>query len=457
MNSIDPLALSAHKLAATFPADFLWGAATAAYQIEGAAHEDGRGLSIWDTFSATPGKVFEGDTGAIAANHYHLMQEDVDLMASLGLGAYRFSISWPRILPQGKGAINAQGLDFYDRLVDSLLAKGIKPFATLYHWDLPQVLQDQGGWTNRDTAYAFADYAEIVARRLGDRVTGWITHNEPWCVSFLGYGNGVHAPGLTNMQMAVDAAHHLLLSHGLAVPRLRLYTKEQIGITLNLSHIYPADERPETERDVALSDAFSNRWFLDPLFLGQYPEHFFEDMGVNAPPIQDGDLATIAAPIDFLGVNNYFRVVIRGSATVRNAYEGEVVEQIPGSSYTDMNWEVSPQGLEDLLVHLHRDYAIPVLYITENGAAFKDQWDGNEQVVRDPERVKFLHDYIQAASRAVQQGIPLRGYFVWSLMDNFEWAEGYRKRFGIVYVDYASQRRIIKESGHWYAHLIAKK
>lgn len=443
------------QLTNSFPANFLWGAATASYQIEGAAYEDGRGLSIWDQFAATPGKVHQGDTGEVAADHYHRMPEDVALMASLGLGAYRFSIAWPRVIPEGRGAVNTAGLDFYDRLVDVLLQKGITPFGTLYHWDLPIGLHQVGGWVNRDTAYAFADYAEVVAKRLGDRVAGWSTLNEPWCSAYLGYGVGMHAPGLTDRQSAYDAAHHLLLAHGLAVPRLRTYTSPstKIGITLNFAPIYPADERPETAQAVLQSDLFGNRWFMDPLYQATYPEGLFAAMGVNPPPILDGDMAIISTPIDFLGVNNYTRVVIRGKSESSQTDAGEAVAPIPGACYTEMGWEVYPQGLTDLLIRLHRDYNIPSLYVTENGAAFNDQWNGDD-TVSDPRRLSYLRDYIRACAQAIAQGVPLDGYFVWSLMDNFEWAEGYNKRFGIIYVDYPTQRRIVKESGHWYAALI---
>jgi beta-glucosidase len=444
-------------LAAAFPAQFLWGAATASYQIEGAIHEGGRGISIWDTFSATPGKTFRGETGAVAADHYHRMPEDVALMAQLGLGAYRFSIAWPRIQPTGTGAVNQQGLDFYDRLVDALLTYGIQPFVTLYHWDLPQALQDQGGWENRDTAQAFADYAEIVAQRLGDRVAGWITHNEPWCAAFLGYGIGVHAPGLKNRQAAIQVGHHLLLSHGLTVPRLRAASKPgtPVGITLNFNPLYPADDRPETQHDLEVADAFSNRWFLDPLYRGSYPDLLFTGMQLNPPEMQEGDMAIIGTPIDFLGVNNYSRTVIRGRDASAPLDSSNIVAPVPGACYTEMGWEIYPQGLTDLLVRLHREYAVPALYVTENGAAFADHWDGQEEIVRDPRRVSYLREHIQAIASALEQGAPLKGYFVWSLIDNFEWAEGYSKRFGIVYIDYASQRRVLKASGKWYADFIA--
>ncbi|GHO47874.1 GH1 family beta-glucosidase [Ktedonospora formicarum] len=444
------------ELARAFPEGFLWGAATASYQIEGGAFEDGRGSSIWDDFSATPGKVFQGENGNVAADHYHRLAEDTELMSSLGLGAYRFSIAWPRILPEGRGAINNAGLDFYDRLVDGLLAKGITPYVTLYHWDLPSPLQQEGGWVKRETAFAYADFAEVVAKRLGDRVTNWITLNEPWCSAYLGYGIGIHAPGVQDRQAALDAGHHLMLGHGLAVPRIRAHSapNSQVGITLNLAHVYANDERPETQRDVALADAFSNRWFLDPILRGHYTEGFFEQLGLNAPPVQDGDLATISTPIDFLGVNNYTRLLVKGNTErIPLADQVSLVAPIPSACYTEMGWEVYPNGLRDLLLRLTKDYAVSKLYVTENGAAFKDAWNGNGHV-SDPRRVDYLRTHIAGLAEAIQQGAPLRGYFVWSLMDNFEWAEGYSKRFGIVYIDYPTQKRVVKESGYWYAGLL---
>jgi beta-glucosidase len=455
MNTIKQTLTDA-ELARQFPTTFLWGAATASYQIEGAIREDGRGLSVWDEFSATPGKVAGGDTGEIAIDHYHRMSEDVQLMKQIGLDAYRFSIAWPRILPDGQGKVNEKGLDFYDRLVDTLLANSIRPFATLYHWDLPLALHQQGGWLNRDTAYAFADYVEVVVKRLGDRVANWITHNEPWCAAYLGYGIGIHAPGLKDRQAALVAGHHLLLSHGLAVPSIRAHTvaSAQVGISLNITPAYPADDRPETQRDLALYDDFSTRWFLDPLYRGSYPEHLFAELELNPPPIQPGDMEIIATPIDFLGINNYSRAVVIGQPTPPLADHCTMLSPVPGSCYTDMAWEIYPQGLTDILVRLHREYHVPALYVTENGAAFADNWNGGDHV-EDNGRIDYLRRYIQASARAIEQGAPLRGYFTWSLLDNFEWAEGYSKRFGIIYVDYPTQRRIIKDSGHWYANLIS--
>ena len=450
---------------ASFSPDFLWGAATSAYQIEGAVDEDGRAPSLWDHFAATPGATYQGQTGAIAADHYHHVEEDVALMADLNLGAYRFSLAWPRILPQGTGAVNQRGLDFYDRLVDALLARGIRPLATLYHWDLPMTLYNRGGWLNRDTAYAFADYAEVVARRLGDRVDGWLTHNEPWCTAYLGYALGIHAPGLRDKQLAVNAGHHVLLSHGLAVSRMRahLAPQAQVGIALDFYPAYAVDEEATTLLAVQRADTFRNRWFLDPIFRGCYPDTLFADMGVTTPPIHEGDFAIISTPIDFLGVNYYTRMLVRdlpeGAPLAEqsvNADSYEAITHIPGASYTDMGWEIFPHGLTQMLTRLHREYAALPLVVTESGAAFEDHWDGTS-AIHDQQRVDYLNAHIQHVAEAVRQGVPVKGYFVWSLMDNFEWSEGYRKRFGLVYVDYPTQRRIIKESGHWYADFIRRQ
>lgn len=431
---------------ALFPPDFLWGAASSSYQVEGATREDGRAPSIWDYFASLPGKTYQGESGDIADDHYHRMPDDVALMAEMGLGAYRFSLAWPRILPQGTGIVNEKGLDFYDRLVDTLLAHNITPLATLYHWDLPLALHEQGGWLKRDTAYAFADYAEIAAKRLGDRVTWWTTHNEPWCAAYLGYGSGVHAPGIQDMQLAVIAAHHVLLSHGLAVPRIRAHVRSdaQVGISLDFSPYYAADDSAETRESVRRADTVRNRWFIDPVYRGNYPEQLFADMQVAPPPMQPDDLAIIAAPTDFLGVNYYTRSLVRGQAHI---YE-------PGTTFTDMGWEIYPDGLRDLLERLHRDYAPKTMIVTENGAAFQDTWNGDGSVA-DPQRVHYLDTHIQAVAQAIAAGAPVRGYFAWSFMDNYEWAEGYSKRFGLVYVDYATQRRVIKESGKWYSSFLA--
>jgi beta-glucosidase len=449
----------------TFPPDFLWGAATSAYQIEGAVHEDGRALSMWDRFAAVPGATYQGQTGEVAADHYHRMEEDVALMTALNLNAYRFSLSWPRILPQGTGTVNERGLDFYDRLVDALLARGIRPLATLYHWDLPVTLQDRGGWPARDTAYAFADYAGVVARRLGDRVQWWLTQNEPWCSAYLGYALGIHAPGLRDKQLAVDAGHHVLLAHGLAVPRLRahLSPQAQVGIALDFYPVYAADNRPETQLAVKRADSFRNRWFLDPLFWGRYPDDLFTDLGVAPPSIREDDFAIISVPIDFLGVNYYSRMLVRDRTDSGTGAEHsvpadtyEAIERIPGASYTEMGWEIFPDGLENILTRIHREYAPQAMVVTESGAAFDDHWDGNNHI-HDQQRIDYLRAHIQTLARVIRQGVPIKGYVVWSFLDNFEWSEGYRKRFGLVYVDYPSQRRIIKDSGRWYASFVASQ
>lgn len=434
-----------------FPEGFLWGAATASYQIEGAADEDGKGPSIWDTFSHTPGKIITGETGDVACDHYHRYQQDVALMQSLGLKAYRFSVSWPRVLPTGRGQINQAGLDFYDRLVDTLLAANITPFLTLYHWDLPQALQDQGGWQNRDICVAFADYAQVVAARLGDRVEHWMTHNEPMVTITAGYGYGMHAPGIRNPEVMAQVGHHLLLSHGLAMQAIRSTArrKPQVGIVLNLHPVYPASDAEEDVAAAKRAEVRSLTWLTEPLFKGTYPTEGLQAIGIEPPAVQSEDLSIISQPMDFLGVNYYSPHRAAGSA-------GKVArEERPGAEYTAMGWEVYPPGLHDLLTWLHQTYAIPLLYVTENGAAYEDtlREDGT---VEDEARQRYLEGHLCAAHAAIQEGVPLRGYFVWSLMDNFEWAYGFSRRFGITYVDYATQERHIKQSGYWYREVIAR-
>jgi len=434
----------------TFPPGFVWGAATASYQIEGAWQAGGKGESIWDRFSHTHGKIEDGHTGDAACDHYHLWPRDVALMQDLGLHAYRFSIAWPRILPTGRGAVNAAGLDFYDQLVDGLLAAGIQPYATLYHWDLPQALQDLGGWTNRDVAHWFADYADIVSRRLGDRIQHWITHNEPWVVAFMGEWLGVHAPGNRDLRRALAASHHLLVSHGLALEPLRANAgpAARLGITLNLTAVYPASDRSGDEAAAQRQDGFINRWFLDPLYRGRYPDDMlalFE--GQMAEP-QANDMALISRPFDFLGVNYYTRSVCKAA---RNGLLQIDTVQQPGE-HTEMGWEVYPEGLYDLLTRVQRDYAPASIYITENGAAYADTVNGEGQV-RDTRREVYLYEHFIQAQRAIAAGVPLHGYFVWSLMDNFEWSFGYNKRFGLIYIDYATQARTIKQSGLWYSQV----
>jgi beta-glucosidase len=431
------------------PSEFVWGAATAAYQIEGAANEDGRGESVWDRFCATPGKVRNGDSGAVACDFYHRYPGDIALMRELGLDAFRFSIAWPRILPDGRGRVNEAGLDFYDRLVDELLASGITPFPTLFHWDTPQALEDAGGWTSRATAEAFVEYAEVVAARLGDRIDQWTTHNEPWVVAWIGHARGEHAPGRTSDADAIAAAHHLLLSHGWAVEALRRAAPHaEVGIALNLEHVDAASESPADVEAAREMDDMANRWFLDPVFRGEYPSDL---LARYEPPLHDGDLAAISAPIDFLGVNNYFRFVVQASS---NGGGPHVVHD-PEWQRTDMGWEVYPDGLYRLLTRVARDYSPPAMYVTENGAAFGDilSHDGR---VHDPERVEYIESHVDAVLRAAADGAPMKGYFVWSFLDNFEWSLGYSKRFGIVYVDYPTQERVPKDSFYRYRDLIAR-
>jgi beta-glucosidase len=459
----------------TFPEGFLWGAATAAYQIEGAADEDGRTPSIWDTYSRTPGKVLAGDTGDVATDHYHRWREDVEAMSALGLRAYRFSIAWPRVLPEGRpdlnGGLEQRGADFYSRLVDALLARGIAPVATLYHWDLPQGLEDAGGWPARDTALRFADYAERIGRALGDRVHTWTTLNEPWCTAFLGYASGVHAPGRTEPAAALAAAHHLNLAHGLATRALRgvVAPEAQHSITLNLHHLRG---EPEAVRKV---DAVANRIFLGPLLDGRYPADLLEDTAgvTDWSFVRDGDEAVIAAgpdaPLDVLGVNYYSPTLVRPwkgghpRATADGHGDGaaspwvgcddvEFVRQ-PGPC-TEMGWSIDPNGMDELLIRLHHDHPDQPLMITENGAAFADRVTADGHV-HDERRIGYLRDHLAAVHRAIGAGADVRGYFAWSLLDNFEWAYGYSKRFGIIHVDYPTQRRTWKDSAYWYRDVIA--
>ncbi|MGV8911320.1 MAG: GH1 family beta-glucosidase [Rhodoglobus sp.] len=457
-----------------FPAGFLFGAATAAYQIEGATHEDGRTDSIWDTFSRVPGAVINGDSGEIACDHYHRYREDVALMKDLGLQTYRFSTSWSRVQPDG-GPVNPKGIDFYSRLVDELLAAGIKPWLTLHHWDLPQALEEKGGWANRDTAFLFRDYALNMHDALGDRVDVWTTLNEPWCSSFLSYTAGVHAPGRQSKQAGLAAGHHLLLGHGLAVEALRERDpKLELGITLNLTVAKPVDPASPGDVDAARRiDGQFNRFFLDPIFRGEYPDDLLQDVaGLGLTEvIHDGDLAQIAQPIDALGVNYYHGELVsdrpaehpllgeaptdRATSSPFPAADG-VYNHPQGLPLTAMNWEVQPDGLRELLARVDSEYARSAgtkLYVTENGAAYDDTVDADGGV-RDVERTEFLRSHLGAILDAIAQGVEVHGYFYWSLLDNFEWAWGYEKRFGIVRVDYETQERTIKDSGLAYAKII---
>ena len=455
-----------------FPDGFIWGSATAAYQIEGAAAEDGRTPSIWDTFSHTPGKVANGDTGDVAADHYHRYAQDVGLMKDLGVDAYRFSVSWSRVMPDGGAEVNRAGLEFYQRLTDTLVEAGITPIVTLYHWDLPQGLQDAGGWPHRDTAARFADYAHTMATALGDRVSFWTTLNEPWCSAFLGYGAGVHAPGHTSGAEALAAVHHLLLAHGGATSALRaaLPADARVAITLN-----PAVARPATgsEADAAAArkvDGLQNRIWLDPLLRGAYPEDvraFTADV-TDWSFVRDGDLEVISAPIDLLGVNYYNPITVahydgRGERADADGHGDGAGETWPGCAdvqflppagpLTAMGWPVDATGLDELLLRLHAEYAVPMM-VTENGAAYPDTLDPDGRV-RDRERTAYLRDHLVAVHRAVAAGADVRGYMVWSLLDNFEWAYGYEKRFGITHVDFATQIRTLKDSGAFYRSVIA--
>jgi beta-glucosidase len=447
-----------------FPAGFWWGAATAAYQIEGAWDEDGRTPCIWDTFARTPGKVRNGDNGDVAADHYHRYRDDVRLIADLGLTAYRFSTAWPRIQPGGSGPANERGLDFYSRLVDELLSVGIEPVATLYHWDLPQELEDAGGWTNRETAYRFAEYAGYVAQRLGDRVATWTTLNEPWCSAYLGYASGEHAPGRVDAAASLAAVHHLNLAHGLATEVIRAAVPDaRTSVTLNLSAVRPATGSAGDAEAARRVDGIANRVFLDPMLRGFYPEDVLADTAhlSDWAFVREGDLKSINAPMDVLGINYYAPTVV-GAATERSAREARAAA-FPGSEGLDfilpegprtaMGWPIDADGLHALLVRVHRDYAVPMM-ITENGMA-NDDYAGPDGRVDDPERISYVSGHLDAAARAIADGVDLRGYFQWSLLDNFEWAHGYSKRFGLVHVDYPTQKRTWKASASWYRDLVA--
>ena len=448
-----------------FPDGFVWGASTAAYQIEGATTEDGRGPSIWDTFARVPGAIVDGSTGDVADDHYHRVEEDIALLASLGLKAYRFSISWTRVVPTGSGPVNQAGLDFYRRVAETCHAHGVTPYATLYHWDLPQPLEDAGGWLNRDTAERFRDYAATTADALGDVISTWTTLNEPWCAALLGYGAGVHAPGRTVGPESLHAAHHLLLGHGLAVSALReLLPTASLGITVNLYSVVPASPSALDAEAARRVDGLQNRLFLDPLLLGQYPADVLADTGTAAWFAERaGDLAEISAPLDFLGVNYYSRHTV-ASPTVgvfadrsqASAYPGSERVQFvdTGAPKTDMGWEVHPDGLVEVIELVHdRAPDLPVL-VTENGAAYADVVEADGSIA-DLDRLHYFELHLDACREALRRGLPLRGYFAWSLMDNYEWSFGYTKRFGLVRVDYETQVRTVKASGRWFAELLA--
>ena len=437
-----------HDKISPFPKDFVWGVATSAFQIEGAPAADGKGPSIWDDFCRVPGAVADASDGHVACDHYHRWQADLDLIADLGVDAYRFSVSWPRVRPTGAGAFNERGLDFYERLVDGLLDRQIKPYLTLNHWDLPSALQAEGGGANRDTVHRFAEYASHVAARLGDRLASITTHNEPWVIATMGYETGVFAPGVKNRAAAMQASHHLLLSHGLALQAMRAQgCKSRLGIVLNLSPTQPATH---TEADLAktrLEDGRLVRWYMDPLFKGSYPIDVLTWLGADAPKVQAGDMQVIKAPMDFLGVNYYTRHMV-SAAEPFDVHDS-------GYDVTDMGWEVYPEGLTNLLLRLHNDYPVPPMWVKENGAAFKDVMVNGQ--VHDEQRRDYIAGHIAAVGEALRRGVRMEGYMVWSLLDNFEWASGYEKRFGIVHVDYETQRRTLKDSALWYRGFLQRQ
>lgn len=434
------------ELSHPFPPEFVWGVATSAFQIEGAAIEDGKGLSIWDTFCQLPGVIADSSDGDIACDHYHSWEADLDLIAGLGVNAYRFSISWPRVQPGGAGAWSEKGLEFYDRLVDGLLARRITPYVTLNHWDLPAELQTTGGWADRNTVHRFVEYACVIAARLGDRVASITTHNEPWVMSILGHETGIFAPGVKNRAIAMQVSHHLLLSHGLALEAMRAQgCKAKLGIVLNLAPMHPATATQEDQRKAQLEDGLLLRWYMEPLFKATYPQDVLNFLGEDAPKIEPGDMQIISTTMDFLGINYYSRSVVSAN--------GPWDVKQSGFDITDMGWEVYPQGLTELLLRLHRDYAVPPIYVTENGGAFKEELiDGR---VQDKDRTQYLASHIAAMGEAMRQGVRMEGYMVWSLLDNFEWASGYEKRFGIVHVDYATQKRTLKDSAMWYRDFLS--
>jgi beta-glucosidase len=431
-----------------FPEGFLWGTATAAYQIEGAHDADGKRPSIWDTFSHLPGKVFENQNGDIACDHYHHYRDDIATMADLGLNAYRFSVSWPRVIPGGIGAANPKGLDFYSKLVDALLQRRIRPFITLYHWDLPQAMEDRGGWGARDTAAAFGEYAALMGRTLGDRVKDWITLNEPLASMSAGYVFGIHAPGKQDPQLAFQVSHHLNLAHGQAVRALRsTVSGARVGITEVSLPVYPASDSEADRAAAQRYDGMVNRWYWDPPLRGSYPADVLDRLGPLAPTIADGDLQLVSPPIDFFGHNSYSRAVVKDDPS--SMMMGATQVPPDGKPQTEMGWEIYPDHLYDALTRITRDYGAPDIYITENGSAFADEVVNG--AVNDPQRIDYLRTHLRAAHRAIQDGVKLRGYFCWSLLDNFEWSFGYSKRFGILYVDYPTQRRIVKASGRFFS------
>ena len=438
----------------SFPADFLWGTATSSYQIEGAWNEGGKGESIWDRFAHTPGKIKDGSTGDVACNHYHRYREDVSLMSELGLKAYRFSVSWPRILPLGKGSVNQEGLDFYSGLTDCLLEAGIKPLVTLYHWDLPQALDDLGGWANRDIAGWFADYAAVVAERLGDRVELWATLNEPQVFSMLGYFIGEHAPGLIDPLKYLSVSHNINLSHGESVTAIRAHSSiARVGTVLQIPPVYPRSDSIEDRKAARFMDGFLNRWYAEPVLLGSYPADVMDLVEEHTSPVRDGDLERIHQPLDFAGLNLYTRMFAYHDPNIPLAQAMvDDQHQIPGAVYTNFGWEVYPKAIYESLMRFKNEWGDLPVYITENGMSNQDTVVNGE--VKDPERIAYLAAYLAQVRRAMDEGVKVKGYFLWSFMDNFEWAEGYTQQFGLVHVDFATLQRTPKASAYWYQNLI---
>ena len=435
-----------------FPKGFVWGCATSSYQIEGAWNEDGKGESIWDRFCHTPGHIQNDETGDVACDHYHRYREDVALMKELGLGGYRFSIAWPRIFPQGKGEVNEKGLDFYSRLVDELLRAGITPFPTLYHWDLPQALQDEGGWANRDTAQHFADYCGTVVERLGDRAKSWIIFNEPWIFTVIGYLGGIHPPGERDPELMLRTTHIANLAQGLAVRAVRATGKaESVGTAFNMVGVYPASDSDEDRAAAERMHGFTNVWFVETVQNGRYPDAYVDGTKPERLGVQPGDMETVKAPLDFIGINLYSRTVAANNPDDRNL--GVRIINPPDVERTEFSSEVYPEAIHQAIMRIWKDYRRPI-YITENGCSYGDG-PNEEGVVNDDRRISYLQRHIAQVGRAIREGADVRGYYQWSLMDNFEWGFGYGQRFGIVYTDYATQRRIIKKSGYWYRDLIA--
>ena len=436
----------------SFPKNFLWGTASASYQIEGAHNEDGKGESIWDRFSHTPGKIKHGDTGDVACDFYHRYRDDIAMMADLGLNAARISLAWPRIVPHGKGEPNQKGIDFYNRVIDELLKHNIQPFVTLYHWDLPQALEDLGGWSNRDVARHFADYAAICAKNFGDRVKHWMAFNEPWIFTVLGYMFGIHAPGIQNRRLAMKAGHIVNLAQGMGVRAIRANTKpEMVGTAFSMQPIFPKTDSIEDREAAERYHRFNNVWFLETAMEGRYPKIFLDGTEEEWLDVRPGDMETVKAPLDFIGINLYTRMTIAHDPHdtmmgTRPAYHGEENE------LTDFGWEVYPQALSEMILRISRDYPKMPIYVTENGASYGEKPDADGQV-RDQRRIRFLRGYIGEMGRAIEKGADVRGYFLWTFTDNFEWAEGFQQRFGIVYCDFETQQRIVKESGHWYSQL----